>query len=202
MSQPASNLTWHEGTVTRDDRRQLLNQKGVVVWLTGLSAAGKSTIACGLEHALLKRGRFVYRLDGDNVRMGLCKNLGFSAEDRAENIRRIGEVAKLFVDAGCIVIAAFISPYRKDRDAARALVASDEFIEIFVDVSIETAEKRDAKGLYKKARAGLVKDFTGINDPYEAPLKPELVIDTNHVAPDAAVNRILKHLERGGYLVA
>src|SRR5262245_39666640 len=157
MSNIGTNLTWHEGIVTCNDRQRLLNQKGVIVWLTGLSASGKSTIACALEHALLKQGKLGYRLDGDNIRMGLNRNLGFSAEDRAENIRRIGEVAKLFADAGIIVITAFISPYRKDRDAARALVGSDKFIEVFVAVSLETAERRDTKGLYKKARAGLLK---------------------------------------------
>ncbi len=197
----ATNVTWHEGSVTRDERRKLLNQKGVTVWMTGLSAAGKSTIACILEQMLLHKGKAAYRLDGDNIRMGLNKNLGFSAEDRAENIRRIGEVAKLFTDAGVIAITSFISPYRKDRDAARAL-QPDDFIEVYIKVSLETAEKRDPKGLYKKARAGQIKGFTGIDDPYEAPENPELVIDTETLSPADAAAAILGHLESKGYLAA
>src|ERR1043165_2315981 len=146
-----TNLTWHEGEVTRADRHALLGQKGAIVWMTGLSAAGKSTIAVELEKMLLERHKHAYRLDGDNIRMGLNKNLGFSAEDRAENIRRIGEVAKLFADAGVIAITSFISPYKKDRDAVRASMKSGEFIEVYVNVSLDAAEKRDPKGLYKKA---------------------------------------------------
>jgi adenylylsulfate kinase len=147
--QRATNITWHGGTVSRADRERLLGQRGVTVWLTGLSAAGKSTIAVILERMLLERGRHAYRLDGDNVRHGLNKNLGFSAGDRTENIRRIGEVAKLFTDAGVIVIASFISPYRSDRDAVRALMAPGDFVEVYVKVSVEAAERRDPKGLYK-----------------------------------------------------
>lgn len=198
----ATNITWHEGSVTRAEREQLLNQKGVTVWMTGLSASGKSTIACILEQMLLHRKKHAYRLDGDNVRHGLNKNLGFSAEDRAENIRRIGEVAKLFTDAGVIAITSFISPYIKDRDAVRASLKPGEFIEVYVKVSLDAAEKRDPKGLYKKARAGQLKGFTGIDDPYEAPPTAEIVIDTEAVAPDAAAKQILDYLERGGYLTA
>lgn len=200
--QKATNITWHEGSVSRQERQQLLNQKGVTVWMTGLSASGKSTIACILEQMLLHQKKHAYRLDGDNIRMGLNKNLGFSAEDRAENIRRIGEVAKLFSDAGVIAITSFISPYRKDRDAVRASVKPGEFIEVYVNVSLETAEKRDPKGLYKKARAGQLKGFTGIDDPYEAPEKPEIVIETETTQPQDAAKQILAYLDKGGYLTA
>jgi adenylylsulfate kinase len=196
----SANLTWHAGTVTRDDRRRLLGQKGVTLWLTGLSAAGKSTIACIVERILIERGRLAYRLDGDNVRHGLNKNLGFSAEDRAENIRRIGEVAKLFTDAGLIVIASFISPYRADRQAVRDNLGSGEFVEVYVKVSVEAAEKRDPKGLYKKARSGQIKGFTGIDDPYEVPVKPEIVVDTENSSPEESARQIVRYLEGAGYL--
>src|SRR2546421_4222170 len=198
----ATNITWHEGAVSRGEREKLLNQKGITVWMTGLSASGKSTIACILEQMLLHKKKHAYRLDGDNVRHGLNKNLGFSAEDRAENIRRVGEVAKLFTDAGVIAITSFISPYKKDRDAVRAGMKSGEFIEVYVKVSLEAAEKRDPKGLYKKARAGQLKGFTGIDDPYEAPEKPEILIDTEKVKPEDAATQILTHLDKGGYLRA
>jgi adenylylsulfate kinase len=198
----ATNITWHEGSVSRAEREKLLKQKGVTVWMTGLSASGKSTIACILEQMLLHHKKHAYRLDGDNIRHGLNKNLGFSAEDRAENIRRIGEVAKLFTDAGVIAITSFISPYRKDRDAVRASMKPGEFIEIYVKVSLEGAEKRDPKGLYKKARAGQIKGFTGIDDPYEAPEKAEIVIDTEACSPEEAAKQILAYLEKGGYLQA
>lgn len=198
----ATNITWHEGSVSRSEREQLLNQKGVTVWMTGLSASGKSTIACILEQMLLHRRKHAYRLDGDNIRHGLNKNLGFSAEDRAENIRRIGEVAKLFVDAGVIAITSFISPYRKDRNEVRAGMKPGEFIEVHVHVSIATAEKRDPKGLYKKARAGQLKGFTGIDDPYEAPDKPEIYIDTETVTAERAAEAILDYLDQRGYLAA
>jgi adenylylsulfate kinase len=200
--QKATNVTWHEGSVSRDERQQLLNQKGVTVWMTGLSASGKSTIACILEQMLLHKKKHAYRLDGDNIRMGLNKNLGFSAEDRAENIRRIGEVAKLFTDAGVIAITSFISPYRKDRDAVRASLKPGEFIEVYVQASLEAAEKRDPKGLYKKARAGQIKGFTGIDDPYEAPEKPEILIETEKQSAEASAEQILNYLVTGGYLVA
>ena len=200
--QKATNITWHEGSVTREERERLLGQKGVTLWMTGLSASGKSTIAVVLEQMLLHRKKHAYRLDGDNIRHGLNKNLGFSAEDRAENIRRVGEVAKLFTDAGVIAITSFISPYKKDRDAVRANLKPGEFIEVYVKVSLEAAEKRDPKGLYKKARAGQLKGFTGIDDPYEAPEKPEVVIDTETMKPEVAAERLLRHLEECGYLAA
>ena len=155
--QKATNITWHQGTVSRAERQQLLNQKGVTVWMTGLSASGKSTIACILEQMLLHKKKHAYRLDGDNIRMGLNKNLGFSAEDRGENIRLIGEVSKLFADAGVVTITSFISPYIKDRDNVRAMNKPGEFIEVYINVSLATAEVRDPKGLYKKARAGQLK---------------------------------------------
>jgi adenylylsulfate kinase len=198
----ATNVTWHEGSVSRQEREKLLNQKGVTVWMTGLSASGKSTIACILEQLLLHKKKHAYRLDGDNIRHGLNKNLGFSAEDRAENIRRIGEVAKLFTDAGVIAITSFISPYKKDRDAVRASMKAGEFVEVYINVSLAGAEKRDPKGLYKKARAGEIKGFTGIDDPYEAPEKAELVIDTEKVNAGEAAQQILAYLEKGGYLAA
>src|SRR3984885_7861657 len=198
----ATNITWHDGSVTREERQQLLGQKGVTVWMTGLSAAGKSTIAVILEQMLLHKKKHAYRLDGDNIRTGLNKNLGFSAEDRAENIRRIGEVAKLFTDAGVIVITSFISPYKKDRDGVRALMKPGEFVEVYINVSLSEAEKRDPKGLYKKARAGQLKGFTGIDDPYEAPEKPEILIETEKSKPEVAAQQILSYLESNGYLRA
>jgi adenylylsulfate kinase len=200
--QKATNITWHEGSVSREERERLLNQKGVTVWMTGLSASGKSTIACILEQMLLHQKKHAYRLDGDNIRMGLNKNLGFSAEDRAENIRRIGEVAKLFTDAGVIAITSFISPYKKDRDAVRTGMKPGEFIEVYVQVSLAEAEKRDPKGLYKKARAGQIKGFTGIDDPYEAPEKAEILIETEKMKAEEAAKVILKYLEERGYLRA
>ncbi|MCG3132246.1 MAG: putative adenylyl-sulfate kinase [Phycisphaerae bacterium] len=194
----ATNITWHEGHVSRAEREALLKQKGVLLWFTGLSGSGKSTIAYTLEHALVQRGRLAYVLDGDNIRHGLNKNLGFSAEDRAENIRRIGEVGKLFVDAGVITMTSFISPYRSDRDAARKTVGEGNFFEIFCDTPIEVCEQRDPKGLYKKARAGEIKGFTGIDDPYEAPLNPELVIDNSKCTPQEAAVRLIELLEKQG----
>lgn len=167
--------------------------------MTGLSGSGKSTIACLVEQALIERGRLAYRLDGDNIRHGLNSNLGFSAEDRTENIRRIGEVAKLFTDAGVIVIASFISPYRRDRDAVRALVPAGDFVEVYVKASLAAAEARDPKGLYRKARAGEIKGFTGIDDPYEEPQAAEIVIDTEALAPADAAGRIVGYLEVHGY---
>jgi adenylylsulfate kinase len=196
----ATNIVWHDGAVSRGDRQRLLKQKGVVIWMTGLSGSGKSTIACAVEKMLVDRGRLAYRLDGDNVRMGLNKNLGFSAEDRSENIRRVGEVARLFTDAGVIVIVSFISPYRKDRDAVRASMSAGEFLEVYIKASLATAEKRDPKGLYKKARAGQITGFTGIDDPYEAPEKAEIVIDTELGSPEQSAAQILEFLDRSGYL--
>lgn len=196
----ATNITWHDGTVTRQDRERLLGQRGVTLWLTGLSAAGKSTIACILERKLLDKGRHAYRLDGDNIRHGLNANLGFSADDRTENIRRIGEVAKLFTDAGVIVIASFISPYRKDRDALRASMPVGDFVEVYIKVSIAAAERRDPKGLYIKARAGQIKGFTGIDDPYEAPERAEMVMDTESQTAEESAGQILEYLETRGYV--
>jgi adenylylsulfate kinase len=196
----ATNITWHEGHVTRDERNVLLKQKGCTIWFTGLSGSGKSTIAYTLEHALVQRGHLAYVLDGDNIRHGLNKNLGFSAADREENIRRIGEVAKLFADAGLITMTSFISPYRKDRDGVRALHAEGKlpFIEVHVNTPIQTCEERDPKGLYKKARAGQLKNFTGIDDPYEAPLQPELTIDATGTSPQEATILLLQYLEKQG----
>ena len=201
--QKATNITWHEGAVTRKERERALGQKGITVWMTGLSASGKSTIAVALEQVLLQRGRHAYRLDGDNIRFGLNKNLGFSADDRTENIRRISEVAKLFNDAGLITLTSFISPYRKDRELARKLHDDSNlsFIEVYVDCPLGEAEKRDPKGLYKKARAGELKGFTGIDDPYEAPESPELVLRTDKMSVGESVIAILRELERRGMLV-
>eukprot|EP00270_Netrium_digitus_P019597 TRINITY_DN7765_c0_g1_i1.p1 TRINITY_DN7765_c0_g1~~TRINITY_DN7765_c0_g1_i1.p1 ORF type:complete len:331 (+),score=12.64 TRINITY_DN7765_c0_g1_i1:100-993(+) len=197
----STNIQWHETTVTRTQRQALLQQRGCVVWITGLSGSGKSTLACTLDHALFERGKLSYVLDGDNVRHGLNKNLGFSAEDRAENIRRVGEVAKLFADAGVICIASLISPYRRDRDACRKLMAEGEFVEVFMDVPLELCEQRDPKGLYKLARAGKIKGFTGVDDPYEAPLNPEIVMGVRNgccESPDDMALRVLDHLEETG----
>ncbi|HVJ86617.1 MAG TPA: adenylyl-sulfate kinase [Caulifigura sp.] len=198
--QLATNVTWHDHSVARADREKIKGQKGVVIWFTGLSACGKSTIANTVDHMLNAKGLHTYLLDGDNIRMGLNKNLKFSAEDRAENIRRIGEVAKLFGDAGIITLTAFISPYKKDRDAVRALLKDGEFIEVYVNASLETCEKRDPKGLYKKARAGEIKGFTGIDDPYEAPEKPELVLDSNNKGIDELANEVVSYLKSKGLL--
>jgi adenylylsulfate kinase len=196
----ATNITWHEGHVTREERAKLLEQQGATLWFTGLSGSGKSTIAFTLEHALVQRGHLAYVLDGDNIRHGLNKNLGFSAADREENIRRIGEVAKLFADCGLITMTSFISPYRKDRDLVRSLhvAAQLPFIEVHLNTPIETCEKRDPKGLYKKARAGELKNFTGVDDPYEAPLSAELTIDATATSPQEATVLILNYLEQKG----
>lgn len=198
----ATNITWHEGHVTRDERNSLLKQKGCTLWFTGLSGSGKSTTAFTLEHALTQIGRLAYVLDGDNIRHGLNKNLGFSAADREENIRRIGEVAKLFADCGVIAMTSFISPYRKDRDLVRDLHAKAgvPFIEIHMATPIETCETRDPKGLYKKARAGELKGFTGIDDPYEAPAQAELTLDVTSLKPQDATARILEYLQERGII--
>ena len=198
--QRATNITWHQQQVTREDRERLLGQKGVTVWLTGLSGSGKSTIAVAAEEALVSRGRLAYVLDGDNIRHGLNKNLGFSPEDRTENIRRIGEVAKLFTDAGLVVFTSFISPYRADRDLVRSIHDAGRFIEVHVNASVDTCESRDVKGLYKKARAGEIKEFTGISAPYEAPLAPELTIDTNGEPVEKSVEQLVTFLTAKGYL--
>jgi adenylylsulfate kinase len=196
--QKATNIVWHQGAVTRNDRAQLNGHRGCTVWLTGLSGSGKSTIAGDLEKRLLERGVRTYILDGDNIRHGLNKNLGFSPEDRTENIRRIGEVAKLFTDAGLVAITAFISPYRADRDQVRAIMQAGDFIEVFVDCPVEVCEQRDVKGLYKKARAGEIKEFTGISAPYEAPAKAELTINTAGQSVEESAKQILEYLERQG----
>jgi len=196
--QKATNIVWHQGAVTRADREQLNGHKGCTVWLTGLSGSGKSTIAVDLEKRLCERGVRAYILDGDNVRHGLNKNLGFSPEDRTENIRRIGEVAKLFTDAGTVTVTAFISPYRADRDQVRALMSDGDFVEVYVDCPVEVCEQRDVKGLYKKARAGEIKEFTGISAPYEAPNKPELVIKTSEQSVEQSAKQIIACLEQRG----
>lgn len=191
----ATNITWHKGVITKKDRERLLQQKGVVIWFTGLSGSGKSTIAHAVEEKLFERGCLSFVLDGDNIRHGLNKNLGFSPEDREENIRRIGEVAKLFAQAGLITMTAFISPYRKDRNKARYLLEDGEFIEVFVKVPLNLAEERDPKGLYKKARQGEIKEFTGISAPYEKPLNPELVIDTGDKNIQESRDTVISFLE-------
>ena len=193
--QKATNITWHQGAVTSKDRERLLEQKGIVIWFTGLSGSGKSTLAHAVEEQLFEKGHLSYVLDGDNIRHGLNKNLGFSPEDREENIRRIGEVSKLFADAGVIAMTAFISPYRVDRDKARELVEEGRFIEVYVKVPLDVAESRDPKGLYKKARAGEIKEFTGIDAPYEEPLNPELVIDTSKYSLEESSNMVLDYLK-------
>ncbi len=199
----ASNVTWHEGEISREDRGKLLGQKGVTLWFTGLSASGKSTVAVALEKALLEKGKLSYRLDGDNIRLGINQNLGFSAEDRKENIRRVGEVSKLFVDAGVIALSSFISPYKEDRDEVRKLheEAGMAFLEVFVDCSLEEAERRDPKGLYKKARAGEIKNFTGIDDPYQAPERPEIHLKADELSVEQEVQQILSYLVENGLLI-
>ena len=196
----SENITWHEGQVRRSDREAILCQRGVTIWLTGLSGSGKSTIAVAAERELTNRGRLAFVLDGDNIRHGLNSKLGFSPEDRAENIRRIGEVSKLFTEAGMIVFTSFISPYRSDRDAVRALMGPGDFVEIYLDASLETCEQRDVKGLYKKARAGEIPEFTGISAPYEAPESPELVLDTNRQSIEESVGELVEYLDAKGYL--
>ncbi len=185
----------HEHSVTKNDRRKANGHGSVIVWFTGLPSSGKSTIAGEVQKKLMGKGVKTYILDGDNIRMGLCKGLGFSEEDRAENIRRIGEVSKLFVDAGVVTLSAFVSPYRKDRDRVRELVEENEFIEVFVRCPVEECEKRDVKGLYKKARAGEIKGFTGIDDPYEEPSNPELIIDTDRENPEQSAEKVCEFLK-------
>jgi len=198
----ATNITFHPGSVTSSERTELLGQKGATIWLTGLSASGKSTIACALEQHLLHLKKFTYRLDGDNVRFGLNKDLGFDEKSRNENIRRIGEVSRLFTDAGSITVTAFISPYQADRDLARDLhnQLSLPFVEVFVDAPLHVVEDRDPKGLYKKARAGEIKDFTGISAPYEAPEAPEIHIKTDEVGVADAVRIIADYLVAKQYI--
>jgi len=202
--QKATNVHWHEGDITRQHRADILGHRGATLWFTGLSGSGKSTVAVELEGVLNEMGVLAYRLDGDNVRMGINKNLGFSAEDRTENIRRIGEVAKLFVDAGVIALSSFISPYAADRDQVRALheAAGMDFIEVYVDCSLAAAESRDPKGLYKKARAGEIKNFTGIDDPYEAPARPEIHLHSDQQTLAEEVDQILTVLRKRGIITS
>ncbi|XP_024974089.1 adenylyl-sulfate kinase 3-like isoform X2 [Cynara cardunculus var. scolymus] len=201
----STNIVWHKCSVEKIDRQELLQQKGCVIWITGLSGSGKSTLACALTRALHSRGKLTYVLDGDNVRHGLNRDLTFKAEDRAENIRRIGEVAKLFADAGIICIASVISPYRKDRDACRSLLPDGDFIEVFLDMPLRVCEARDPKGLYKLARAGKIKGFTGIDDPYEPPLDSEIVLEEEGDVcppPEVMADKVISYLEGKGYLQA
>lgn len=189
------HITWHESEVTKAQRQTRNGHQSVLIWFTGLSGSGKSTVSVALEKALFEDGKQTYRLDGDNVRHGLNKNLGFSPEDRQENIRRIGEVGKLMVDSGAITVTAFISPYKQDRDNVRQLFEEQEFIEIYTECSIETCEQRDPKGLYKKARTGEIPEFTGISAPYEPPEEPEIIINTEDNSVESSVNQILSYLK-------
>src|SRR5690625_132716 len=196
----STHVIWHESDVMKQDRQQLKGHKSAIIWFTGLSGSGKSTISVALEALLYEKGIHTYRLDGDNIRHGLNRNLGFSQADRTENIRRIGEVSKLMIDAGLLTLTAFISPYEEDREQVRQLVEPDEFIEIYIKASLETCEERDPKGLYKKARLGEIKNFTGIDAPYEEPKDPELVIDTDQLSIEEAVESILAYLMKEIYI--
>lgn len=196
----SNNITWHDSEVTKEERQNRNGHKSAVIWFTGLSGSGKSTVSVALEKALFNEGKQTYRLDGDNVRHGLNKNLGFSPEDRTENIRRIGEVAKLMVDAGSITVTAFISPYKQDRDNVRAILEDGEFIEVYTKCSVEECENRDPKGLYKKARSGEIPEFTGISAPYEAPDHPEIILDTEHESIDQSVARVIQYLKQHQYI--
>lgn len=193
--QKATNIVWHEHAVSHEDREKLLNQKGALLWFTGLSASGKSTVANEVAFQLHQARKLTYVLDGDNIRHGLNKNLGFSPQDREENIRRISEVGNLFADAGLITTTAFISPYRKDRDFARELLGQGRFIEIFVKASIETCEQRDPKGLYKKAKSGEIKEFTGISAPYEEPINAEIILDADDMSIEEEVKTVIDYLK-------
>ncbi len=190
----ATNIVWHQSSVDREDRTKQRGHGSAILWFTGLSGSGKSTLANAVNVALYKNGYSTYVLDGDNIRHGLCKDLGFSDLDREENIRRIGEVSKLFLDAGIIVLTAFVSPFRVDRDNARALVGKNDFIEIFCSADLDICETRDTKGLYAKARSGDIKDFTGISSPYEEPQSPELKIDTGNIDIDECVDMVINFL--------
>ncbi len=196
----SSNVTWHHSAVTKADRQQLLKQTSFTIWFTGLSGSGKSTLSVALERYLYEHGYLAYRLDGDNIRHGLNANLDFSPESRTENIRRIGEVSKLFVDSGVIVITAFISPYLADRAAVRALLQPGEFVEVYVECSVEACAKRDVKGLYAKAQAGEIQDFTGVNAPYETPVQPEITINTEKNSLEQALQQLVEQLTANGYL--
>lgn len=188
------NISWHGGKIDKAAREKNLGQKGMVVWFTGLSGSGKSTIAVEVEKELFKRSYAVYRLDGDNMRFGLNKDLGFSAADREENIRRIGEVAALFADAGLITLASFISPYQAGRDAARRATGEDDFIEVYVKADLETCAERDPKGLYTKAKSGEIENFTGISAPYEEPKNPELIVDTDQLSLEESVEKVMEKI--------
>ncbi len=196
----STNITWHTSNITKEDREKLNGHKAVVIWFTGLSGSGKSTLAHAVEQALYDQGCRTIVLDGDNIRHGLNKNLGFSPEDREENIRRIGEVAKLFTEAGVIAMTAFISPYRADRDTARALLNEGEFVEVYVKCALDVCEERDVKGLYQKARAGEIKEFTGISAPYEEPLNPEVVVDTGPETLEESARKVLAYLQERGII--
>ena len=194
------NIVWHDHHVTKEERAALKSQKSCILWFTGLSGSGKSTVANAVESKLLSLSKHTYLLDGDNIRMGLNQGLTFSDEDRIENIRRIGEVSKLFVDAGTIVLTAFISPFQKERDVVRKLVSENEFIEVFIDTPLAVCESRDSKGLYAKARKGEIANFTGISSPYEAPRKAEIHVKTENLSIDESATQIVRYLEKKGYL--
>jgi len=200
MNRTAEHIVWHTPRISRSARCELNGHRSCVIWLTGYSGSGKSTLAFELERQLFALNCRSYVLDGDNIRHGLNRNLGFSAEDRKENIRRISEVAKLFADAGQIAITAFISPYREDRELARSLFEEGDFIEVYVKCPIGECERRDPKGLYKKARAGEIRDFTGISAPYEPPVRPEITIETDKLTPDESVERVLRYLQANRYM--
>ena len=195
-----NTIKWHDTVITREDRARANGHRSAVIWLTGLPSAGKSSIAVEIQLMLFKRGIHVFALDGDNVRHGLNKNLGFSPADRSENIRRIGEVSKLFIDAGILLITSFISPYKKDRDSVRELLGKGDFIEVYIKTSIEECERRDPKGNYAKARTGEIKSFTGISAPYEVPEHPEIVIDTERHHKEESAKIIVEYLENHGYI--
>lgn len=196
----SSNVVWHHATVTRKRREEQNGHGGVILWFTGLSGAGKSTLAHAVEEELHQRGSRTFVLDGDNVRHGLCSDLGFSAKDRVENIRRIGEMAKLFIEAGVIALTAFISPFRSDRERVRSLVPHGDFLEIFCQCALDVCEERDVKGLYKRARAGEIKEFTGISSPYEEPFDPELVVQTDRLSIEESVGKVMQLLTERGIL--
>ncbi|WP_374720763.1 adenylyl-sulfate kinase [Peribacillus tepidiphilus] len=200
MNRKVQNIVWHESSITKQERRGLNKHHSFILWFTGLSASGKSSVANALARALHEQGKQAFVLDGDNIRHGLNKDLGFNEQDRKENIRRIGEVSKLLVESGQIVLTAFISPYREDRELVRALVSKDEFIEIYVKCSIEECEKRDPKGLYKKARNQEILHFTGISAPYEEPLNPEIVLDTEVLSIDECVSTLINALTKKGFI--
>jgi adenylylsulfate kinase len=193
-----SSIVWHQATVNRQHREAKNGHKSFILWFTGLSGAGKSTLAHYVEENLFGRGCQTYVFDGDNVRHGLCSDLGFSEQDRAENIRRIGEMSKLFVDAGGIAITAFISPFRHDRDSIRASVAAGDFIEVYCEASLDVCERRDVKGLYQKARLGEIREFTGISSPYEPPLNPEIIVRSGECSLEDCAGQILSYLEKAG----